>query len=390
MALKKKRIRFIIIIIIFFIYFLAAARPVPREIMLNPEWLSPLDAFSINTNTDSPENISDNGGIYEPVLQIMSDNLLPFSLGARFGFVDSSGNFALNRIKAHDIYLSRNMWTEYTAEPENIVINNILNGTEINIENAGGYPVLLDDRIFIFGSDQNSLSAINDSGNIEWTYDFGAPLTAIDAASGLIVTGSLDGVIEVFNSGGERIYIFEPGGSRYSIILGCAISRNGLYIGIICGIDQQRFLLLERTGNNGDYMVIYHEFLEAGFRRPARVLFIDGDQRVIYERTEGIGCYSIKTRRAVTIPLDGGIAAIDESGENGILFLITSHADNLKKLTGIRFPQEKFFEFPGMTAQNNIFMKASFKSNDVFLRRADSMLVIGGGTSLISFRLSEK
>ena len=386
MVLKKKSIRFIIIVIFFIVYFLAAARPIPREIILAPEWISTLE--TANTNIDLQENDSSEN---EPdKTPVWSDDLLPFVLGSRFGFVDSSGNFAVNRIKTHDIYISRTMWTEYGAEPENIAVNNILKGTEINISNAGGYPVFLDDRIFIFGSDQNSLSAINDSGNIEWTYDFGAPLTAIDAAAGLIVTGSLDGVMEVFNSSGERIFIFEPGGSRYSVILGIAISRNGMYIGIICGIDQQRFLLLEKTGNNGDYMVVYHEFLETGFRRPVRVLFTDDDLRVIYERTGGIGCYNIKTRRAVIIPLEGEIAAIDESGGDGILFLITSHADKQKKLVGIRFPQDRFYEFPGNGEQNSVYMNASFKSDDVFLRRSGSMLVIGGGTKLISFNLGEK
>jgi len=387
-ALKKKRIRSIVIILAFIIYFLTAARPIPREIILAHEWITSLETDLQNANTDFQEGDPDKK-MPEPVSPIWSDDLIPFALGSRFGFVGSSGSFAVNRAKTNDIYLSRNMWTEYGAEPENIVINNILEGTEINVENARGYPVLLDGKIFIFGSDQNSISEINDNGNINWTYDFGAPLTAFDAAAGFIVTGSLDGVIEVFNSSGERIYIFEPGGSRYSIILGCAVSNNGMYIGIICGIDQQRFLLLERTGNS-DYMVVYHEFLETGFRRPVRVLFIDDDQRVIYERMEGIGCYSIKTRRAVTIPLDGEIVAIDESGDSGILFLITAHADRLKKLVGIRFPAERFFELPGNGVQNNIFMQASFRSDDVFLRRAGSMLVIGGGTALISFSLTEK
>ncbi|MCL2720445.1 MAG: WD40 repeat domain-containing protein [Treponema sp.] len=371
---KKKRIKFLIIILIFIVYFLVAARPVPKETVLSFNWIS---SASSAHSQEPPANIT--------------GNPMPFTLGTRFGYVDTSGQFAVNRIKINDIYLSRNMWTEYNTEPVNITINNVLNNNEINIENPFGYPILLDNRVFILGSEQNSLSEISSNGNILWTYEFGAPLTSIDAASGLVVTGSLDGTIEVFDSQGERIFDELIGGSRFSVILGCAISRNGSRIAVICGIDRQRFLLFERfSGSDGKYRIVYHEFLETGFRRPVRILFIDDDQRIIFEREGGIGCYNIKTRRTLNIPLDGEIAAIDESGSNGYFFVITAHSFLQKQIIGIKFPQDRLFGISKTAALDSIFLKAQFKSNDVFLGRTDPMLVIGGGTTLISFTLEEK
>jgi len=363
-----------------------AARPVPREMILASGWISSVEADSLQDLTSRES----------------SDGLLPFILGSNYGYIDSSGQFAINRIKTNDIYLSRNMWTEYEAEPVNITINNIYSGDKIQIQNAGGYPLLLDNRIFILGSDQNSLTEIGGGGQILWSYDFGAPLTCIDAASGYVVAGSLDGIMEVFNSNGERIFYFTPDGSRYSIIIGCAISRDGSRIGVICGIDRQRFLLFERLGNEGDYRVIYHEFMEESFRRPARVLFIDGDQSIVYERTGGLGCYNLKSRRAVNIPLEGEITAMDESGDQGILFLITTSANQAassgysaylqtgKNLVGIKFSPDRFFGLFKTSPQDMVFMKAPFKSGDVFLGRTGSTLVAGGGSALVSFNLEEK
>ncbi|MCL2808755.1 MAG: WD40 repeat domain-containing protein [Treponema sp.] len=371
MAQKKKRVKFIIIFLVFVVYFLIAARPIPRETVLTLNWISSASSSSESGN--------------------FSNNLTPFTLGSRFGYVDSTGQFVINRVKINDIYLSQNMWTEYNAEPVNLIINNVFNDFEINIENPQGYPVLLDNRIFILGSEQNSLSEIDNNGNIKWTYEFGAPLTSIDAAAGLVVTGSLDGMIEVFNSEGERIFNESIGGSRYSVILGCAISRNGSRIAVICGIDQQRFLLLERFGaSSGEYRIVYHEFLESGFRRPVRVLFIDDDQRVIFEREGGIGCYSIRSRRTINIPLDGEIAAIDESGGNGYFFIVTSNSFLQKNIIGIRFPPDRLFGSSRTAAADSIFLKAPFKSSDVFFGRTDSTIVMGGGTVLISFDMEDK
>ena len=187
----------------------------------------------------------------------------------------------------------------------------------------------------------------------------------------------------------ERIFYFAPGGSRYSIILGVAISGNGSRIGIVCGIDQQRFLLLESFGNDGDFKVIYHEFLETGFRRPVRVLFIDEDQRVVFERMGGIGCYNIRSRNGIFIPLDGEIAAIDELGGRGFFFIVTSHSRYENRLVGIRFPPERLLGLFRTSTQDTVFLKAPFNSPDVFLGRTESKLIIGGGTALISFNLEE-
>ena len=389
---KIKKLRIIIIILLFIVYFFIAARPIPRETVLVQGWISDL----------KEETEAAAGRVSQP------GQLLPFVLGDHFGYVDSSGQFAINRIKTNDIYIGESMWTEYTAEPSNIEIKNISEETIINIQNPVGYPVLLDNRVFIVGSEMNSLSEIDVNGNIRWTYEFGAPLTSIDAAAGLVVTGSLDGIVEIIDSNGDRIYYFEPGGSRLSVILGCAISSNGLRVGIISGIDRQRFILLERLSSTDvNYRVVYHEYLETGFRRPVRISFIDEDRRIVYERMGGISCYSIRSRRGVYIPLDGEIAAIDNSGTQGLFFVITSNPAqqttsqqvqtvSQRELVGINIPQDKRFAFSKQTdMRDTIFLRASFKSDNVFLGRmrsegTDSILIVGGGTALISFDLEEK
>jgi hypothetical protein len=376
MALKGSKVQIIIIIVFFVIYFLLAARPIPRETILTPRWISSLETgTSIHISGSAPA----------------STRLFPFTLGSRFGYVDSSGEFTINMVKTGNIYYSENMWTEYPAEPENIEIKNIEGETTINIPNPKGYPILLDSRIFIIGSDMNALSEVSNAGQVMWSYEFGSVLTCIDAAAGLVITGSLDGVIEILNDSGERIFYFQPGGSRKEVIAGCAVSRDGSRVGVVCGVDQQRFLLLERLGvSGGDYKVVYHEFLDVGFRRAVAVSFIDDDSRIIYERSGGLGCYNTKARRAIFIPLDGEIAAIGNSGDQGLLFLITSRPQNME-LIGIKLPRDRRFGFPRSPVLDDaIFIRAPFDSDDVFLGRDGAMLIVGGGSTLVSFELEEK
>ncbi|MDR1318708.1 MAG: WD40 repeat domain-containing protein [Treponema sp.] len=375
MAKEKKKVWLIAGFLLFVLYFFAVARPIPVETILAARWISSLETdyqVTINASSETPAFGAETPGAALP------DVLIPFTLGNHYGFVNPEGQFSINRIRKGYVSLSENLWAEYGAEPELIEIRDNRDEPAGSIAGSRGYPLFLDGRIFLVGDEQNSLSEADAAGNILWTYEFAAPLTCVDAAAGLVLTGSLDGVVEVIDSGGKQIYTFEPGGSRYSVILGCAFSRDGSRFGVISGVDDQRFLLLEKFGNDpGEYKVVYHELLEDGFRRAVRISFIDRDRWIVFEREGGIGLCDLGSRRGIKIPLDDEVAALDPSGGDGFLFVVTSRQENQKKLIGIRLPRK-------------IVMEAPFKSAGVFLGRAGPRIYIGGGGVLSSFELEKK
>jgi hypothetical protein len=370
-AKKKKKIWIIAGLLLFVMYFFAAPRPILRETVLKARWLTSLDSdypVYIGENSPDPES----GGTVE-------DRLLPFSLGDRFGYVDSRGRFAMNRNKTGYVSLDENFWSEYGHEAARLEVNNPVTGEVTVVENGRGYPLFLDGRMYLIGIEGNSLSALDEGGEILWTYDFAAPLTCAAAAGGVIATGSLDGIVEVLSTGGKQLFSFKPGGSRLEVILGCAVSRDGSRLGIISGIDDQRFLLLERFGDtaNSEYKVVYHEFLEDGFRREVFITFIEDDNWIVFEREGGLGVHRISARQSLKIPLDGVISALDNSGGEGLLFLITSVPAGQKKLIALRLP-------------GKIIMEAPFNSETAFLGRAGRRIYTGGRTTLASFELEKQ
>jgi hypothetical protein len=346
---------------VFVVYVFLAAEPVPMETILVPRWLSSLESdYSADIAVEN-----------RPV----QDYLVPFKLGNRFGYVDTLGRFTINqRVKGAGVSLSDDRWAEYEAVPEIITIRNPQGEPLTVIQGGWGYPLFLDGKIFLIGEDQTSLSLVSEGGEILWTYDFAAPLTSIDAASDLILTGSLDGTVELLNAFGRRVFFFEPGGSRLAVILGCRISKDGSRLALISGYDDQRFLVLERFEDS--YRVAYHEFMEDGFRRAVHISLVENDRWIIYERQGGLGIYEVETRRNSKIPLGGTIIAMDETGDDRI-FVISSLGGRQKTFSAIRLP--------GL-----IVMQAPFKSETVFFSRRGSELYIGGGTTLASFELERR
>ena len=376
----KKKIWVAAVIVFFIAYFFLAAQKIPRQMVLVPRWISSLESGE----TVLMDEIAD------------TENILPFIMGSRFGFVrQNDGRFSINRTAKSNVSLSGKHWAEYEAEPSRVTIYDNTGETYAVIEDPRGYPFFFatggsgatysgaDDgrgqgRIFIIGSEQNSISEIDASGSVSWTYEFAAQVTCVDAARGLLLAGSLDGSIVIIDSMGRKVFSFEPGGSRYPVILGCAISRDGSRLGIISGVDNQRFLYLEHFGASpGDYKVVYHEFLGDGFRRPVFINFVENDRWVIFERTGGLGLYEAGSRQAAKVNLDGEISAVDQSGGMGLIFTIISRAENMKELAGIMLPDK-------------VMVAAPFKSDDIYLGRADSRLLIGGGQTIISFELERK
>ncbi|MDR0313908.1 MAG: WD40 repeat domain-containing protein [Treponema sp.] len=360
MAKNKKRYWLIPGILVFLAYVLLAAQPVPEETVLVPRWLSSLETnFQASLGGSAPEAAA----------------LIPFRLGNRFGYISDSGQFINNRILEQGyLSFSPERWSEYDTQPASIQVFDPAGREQMTIENPRGYPLFLDNRTFIIGNEQNSVSAIDNSGNIQWTYDFSSPLTCIDAAAGFILAGTLDGVVELLDSQGSQVFSFEPGGSRLAIILGCAISQDGTRFAVISGIDNQRFLMLERTGDS--YRVAYHEFLSNGYRRAVHIRFIDNDSRIVFEREGGIGIYTIAARTNLFIGLEGEVIALD-AGDNKYFFIVISQEENKKRLIGIKLP-------------DIIVLNAPFRSENAFLGRRNSRLYIGGDLSLASFELGKK
>ena len=349
-------------VLVFIIYIFIGARPIQKETILKPRWISSLES-------DHHTGIGDFSSAGET-------ELLPFRLGGRFGYLDHNGKFTINKARENYLSMSENYWAEYEAIPASIQVINPLNEAVLSINNPRGYPIFLDNRIFLVGDEQNSITALDSSGNEIWTCHFPAPITCIDAAGGNVLVGTLDGVVELINSAGRQVFVpFEPGGSRLSIIMGCAMSHDASRLAVISGIDNQRFLLLERAGDT--YRVIHHEFLTSGFRRPVHISFVDNDSKVAFEREGGLGIYDIGSRTSINLALEGKIEMMDNSGVNEFIFLVTSQGPGEKRFIAVRYP-------------GVIVIDAPFKSENIFLSRREKRIFLGGNLSILSFELEKK
>jgi hypothetical protein len=425
MAKSKYPSRFLAGFIIFVIYLFAAARPIPPETVLIPHWLSSLESeYPVLIAQDAAQDTAKDAGaeaVNAP--DTAAAGLIPFKVGTRFVYNNPPGVFSLKKERAGGVEINQGFWAVYGTGEEAIKARDPANNEVFTIPGDQGYPLFMDGRFFLVGDELSYLTALDDSGNPEWIYDFAAPVTDIDAAAGLVLCGFLDGTVELLDLQGKRIFYFEPGGSRLSVICACRISGDGNHLAVIAGYDDQRFLLLERSGDS--WKVIYHEFLPGGFRREVHLAFVDGDRRVAFEWEGGLEIYDFAGRKAHRVALKGRVLALESSlpgvpqgvspgvspgdapgsakgdmpdapagaasngpprglrkgatggGQEHLLFVITGLSETRKELVVIRFP-------------GSIFMEAPFKSSAAFLRRQDGRIYVGGGSTIAAFELERR
>ena len=170
MAKEKRKWWLILVVAAFIIYIFLAARPISEETILKPRWISSLESdYPISFGeTSAAEN----------------ETSLPFTLGDRYGYVGDNGKFLISNIRKASpvpvyISISENHWAEYEALPSSIQVMNPMDEEVLSVENAKGYPLFLDKRIFIAGSEQNSITEIGPGGEELWTYVFPRPLPAL-------------------------------------------------------------------------------------------------------------------------------------------------------------------------------------------------------------------
>jgi hypothetical protein len=360
-AAKKRLIQIALGLLVFLGYALLAASPVPEEIVLEKGWIRSFES------------------VYAEPGAGKDTELFPFEISRpdtiRFGYFSREGMFTINRVTQNNLSLSDDRFAEYEARPHRLEVKNTADETTARFENTNGYPLFLNDTVYLAHFEQNAVSKITESGEVMWTYSFASPITCVAGAQGRLLLGTLDGTVELLDETGTRVFFFETGGSRITCIYGVAISRDLSHIAVISGVDDQRFLLFEQSA--GSYRVTYHEFIGDGKRRPARIHFVDGDTRLAFERDDGLGLYEIKSRTSYRVPLDGEITVIDTEGGSGLLFLVTRGAENRRFLIGVKYP-------------SSVIMKTPFQSGAVFLRRAGDELFVGSDRNLASFSLAGK
>ena len=350
----KKQLSFYITIavILSVLYIIFSIQPIGKEFQFTPEWKIDVSNPTIKENKNN-------------------SSVNYFKLSQTAGYFTSDGevtNFITFPYKAsisdyyYTSYNSNNTSTDFFTP----------DGTKKGTITQSGFPMIVEDRIFVFLPGGSSFVKCKEDGSKDWEYDSTCPITAFYSAKNALVAGYADGTIVHFTNEGDIIQNFQPGGSDYPVILAAALSNDGSYIASVSGQNRQRFVLAKKEG--AQTKIVFHEYFPTNTKVQQIVKFSNDDRLCFYTCKNSAGIVDIKKKKSTHIPINGSAISLKESKD--CFFLLTK-----KQKEYSVYIIEKFTSFTGCF---------QFQADAAFIETDEENLYIGKNSTISKIKISKE
>jgi hypothetical protein len=289
---EKRKIKGTLIytLILLILYLLLFPFPSGREITVRPKNIHYLPAQTSNTNKVRKK-----------------EGINWFRNGVYFGYVDNDGNVIYKATLNYNITLSHKGFINYSSiqdENQSLVFLSPY-GEFISSFMKPGYPLFSSngERLFLIKTNATGFREITLEGEYLWEAHFASIITGFSANRDFIAVGLLNGILKLFNRGGECIYTLGPGRSRLSVIYGCAVSHRGRTIAAVYGIDPQHIIIVEKDGLK--FSTPYYRDMNTDFRRPVILRFSYDDKFLFYEGRGRLHILDVNAHRFFDLSLPG-------------------------------------------------------------------------------------
>lgn len=338
---KTVNIKFFIIcgIIFIFLYLLLALKPLAREYQLTPDW-------TINISTPASKKLPES-------------RLIKYHLGQNAGYFTEDGTIILSKSFPSKVTISDTNYCFYDTNSINSAIFDI-SGNQSGKIQTPGFPMLSNNKLFIFLPGGSSFTTCETSGNPLWTFENTMPITAFSSKNNFTAVGLADGTI-ILNEldTGKKVMEYMPGGSDYPVILGLDISETGDYIASVSGQNKQRFVLARREGKQPK--IVYHEFLDSDSINRTFVYFCKDNSKVLYNYGKKLGIIDLVDNKKTEVQLQNRIISAKETEK--LIFLLGKDGSNYTVYI--------------LEKSNVLEGNFSFKASSAFIETSNEQLFIG-------------
>lgn len=312
----KKAVVFVIVMVA--VYLLAFPTRLKPELHFSPGWASEL-----GTKTDPPRGERPN-------------RIHFFNLDEAFGYITDGGDVLYLDRKMYGVAIDSRRFVNYSSVSGNLVVQGS-SGEVLDAIEIRGYPLLLDDRIFIISTNRGEFGEIDIQGTYIWKYEYSSPITDLDAQNGRVLLGLLDGRVYLYKTDGSREVEISFQRSRVNAVYGCALSADGTRFSVVHGIDPQILSVFEL---NPEPKLIFEAELADTFRRRRVVDFISQGEYVVVDGQDGVYIMDLDRGELFDIIISGRLVGGFSDVSDPLAFILTHDGKTANLLTVALPPAE--------------------------------------------------
>jgi hypothetical protein len=247
-----------------------------------------------------------------------------FKLDDYFGYLDEQTQLSYLIELEHRVQASHDYFIVFDGEQ---FVHTVKNNRALAVGSieAEGVPFIQGHKVFFIDAPSGRLQLFQVSGELLWSYDVGSFISAFYSNEAMLAVGTLDGRVVLLDYEGQELGVHRPEGSRLKGIYGIGISPSGAYVGVVAGVDPQRFILFQR-GMRG-YTPIFHQNMNTNFRRTVQVVFDEHENFVYYEGLNELFMHKITdSRKEVrSLPTGGQLRTVKSEIIPGFIAVLSTH-----------------------------------------------------------------
>lgn len=354
---NKKHLAAIILPAIFIVYILVCFAPLHTELQLTPQWT--LDI------TQKPESFS------------TSLDVLPFKLGQNAGYFTHEGKLAYINNFNYKVTISPGFLIPYEKNSKEFDVIDT-NGKIISKIQAGGFPYISEDRLFVMLPGGSGFEYLDLHGNLIERHLHTSPITAFNSTKTLTIAGFANGSLCTFDKNMEVLYELTPGGSDTEVILGANVSSQGKYFACVSGQHDQRFVVYKCEPNHAK--IIYHTYLPESIVHQTMIYFSNDESTVYYNDRTGLGIYDISKSQSSHIDIPGTVLNIQESSVGDSIFVLSKEKKQDQNIYTVTILESKVHKTSSF----------SFSAESAFILTDGNSLFIGKDTKISKFTISKE
>lgn len=348
--MNKKQNKKLLYVLLLLVYFLVAPEIENRQITIIPAWRTSIETLS---------EASD----------VKNGDVIPFMIDKAFGSFNESGKIVYKDSIDYNTTQTDLKFINYSRVSDNFVINKY-DGSFISTIKETGFPLFINDRLFVFSQNSKIVSEWDIKGKKLFDYESESEITSCDVNGETFIAGFVDGSIIIRDEGAVFAKLVRPEISRINTVYGVAISADSNYIAIISGIDSQYIFLMAKKNKEYDQIYIYQFPDEL---RYSRYISFSGDGKYLYfEGGSTFYCYDILAKKLSSLDVEKQISEINYIEELGF-FVMTAESENDSPFFYIVYPDCKILYTKSFTSG---YYFVSNKENRIFIGSKDNIYAV--------------
>ncbi|HUX50583.1 MAG TPA: hypothetical protein VMW73_07275 [Spirochaetia bacterium] len=307
--MKARRIYFVFLALLLLAYVVIFPRQTGKELIVTQRWATALPSLLPSTErtgagTGSAQLSQSNPAQVSPYINASAPlgPLHAFRLGNLYGYIDDSGVVHYFGQAKYGLALGSRNFINYPQVPHGLTVENV-EGKEIATIDQNGYPMYVQDHLFVLSSQGDEITSCDASGKALWSKQMGGLITSADYTDGLTVVGLLSGELDVFNDKGDKVFQAASGTATMPVILGTSIARGGNRLAVVSGVAPQIATIYVRT--DGRFIPVDTRRLATDFRRPVLVQCVSNSSVSVLESNNGVEVVNANNHTSYHVELPG-------------------------------------------------------------------------------------